>query len=112
VDRLLTNWPGVPIEVQPLWTERVRRQLISLGSPKPIIRSGLPGKAGPAVTDNGNHIIDAPFPPLLLNGDAGQADPTRGLWTPEALLARIKEMEGVLAVGLFTGYNGPQARRL
>ncbi|ORY59698.1 ribose 5-phosphate isomerase A [Pseudomassariella vexata] len=109
VDRLLTNWVGVPIEVQPLATERVRRELISIGSRKPFIRSGLPGKAGHVVTDNGNHVIDAPFPPLLLNSEAHKADANKGIWSVDMLNARLKSIEGVLAVGLFSGLNGPKA---
>ncbi|KAK9417680.1 putative Ribose 5-phosphate isomerase a [Seiridium unicorne] len=112
VDRLLTNWVGVPIEVQPLFTERVRRQLITMGSIKPFIRSGLPGKAGPIVTDNGNHIIDAPFPPLLLNSEKDKTDPSKGLWTVNELAVRLKNMQGVLETGIFSGYNGPESRTL
>ncbi|KAI1848155.1 hypothetical protein JX266_005868 [Neoarthrinium moseri] len=110
VPRLLTNWVGVPIEVSPKITEGVRRGLISIGAQKPFIRSGLPGKAGPVVTDNGNHVIDAPFPTLLLNSEAHLMDPSRGIWTPDALLNRIKQISGVIEVGIFTGYDGPEAR--
>ncbi|KAH8681646.1 ribose 5-phosphate isomerase A-domain-containing protein [Xylariales sp. PMI_506] len=112
VDQLLTNWPGVPIEVQPLATEAVRRELITMGSIKPYIRSGLPGKAGHIVTDNGNHVIDAPFPPLLLNSEKDKMDPSKGLWTVDALAARIKSITGVLEIGIFSGPNGPQAKAL
>lgn len=112
VDHLLSGWPGIPIEVQPLATEAVRRELITIGSRKPYIRSGLPGKAGHIVTDNGNHVIDAPFPPLLLNSEKDRMDPEKGLWTVEALAARIKQMTGVLEIGIFSGPNGPQAQKL
>lgn len=112
VPKLLTNWPGVPVEVHPMATEAVRRELISLGSSKPIVRSGLPGKAGEIVTDNGNNVIDAPFPPLLLNAQASSADPAKGLWTADGLNARIKAINGVLAVGIFSGRTGPQALAL
>ncbi|KAI0131952.1 ribose 5-phosphate isomerase A [Xylariales sp. AK1849] len=111
-DRLLSNWPAVPIEVQPLATEAVRRELITMGSIKPLIRSGLPGKAGHIVTDNGNHVIDAPFPPLLLNSEKDKMDPSRGLWTVDTLAARIKSITGVLEIGIFSGPNGPQAQKL
>jgi ribose 5-phosphate isomerase A len=40
-----------------------------LGSPDPRIRQGGLAKAGPVVMDNGNWIIDAPFPPLLIPSD-------------------------------------------
>lgn len=112
VDRLLTNWVGVPIEVQPLATEAVRRELITIGSKKPFIRSGLPGKAGHIVTDNGNHVIDAPFPPLLLNSEKDKMDVSKGLWTVDALAARLKSITGVLEIGIFSGPNGPQAREM
>jgi len=109
VPNLLTNWVGIPIEVQPLATEAVRRELLLLGSKKPFVRSGLPGKAGAIVTDNGNNVIDAPFPPLLLNSEAGRMDPSKGLWTVDALAQRIKSITGVLEVGVFSGLTGPQA---
>jgi ribose 5-phosphate isomerase A len=112
VDHLLTNWVGVPIEVQPLATEAVRRELITIGSRKPFIRSGLPGKAGHIVTDNGNHIIDAPFPPLLLSSEKDKMDPSKGLWTVDALATRLKSITGVLEIGIFSGPNGPQAQKL
>ncbi|KAK7751403.1 ribose-5-phosphate isomerase rki1 [Diatrype stigma] len=113
VPRLLTTWAaGVPIEVQPLATEAVRRELLLLGSIKPHIRSGLPGKAGEIVTDNGNHVVDAPFPPLLLGAEADRADPAKGLWTVDALAARIKSISGVLEVGIFCGLSGPEAKLL
>ncbi|KAJ1331672.1 ribose 5-phosphate isomerase A [Microdochium nivale] len=109
VPRLLTSWVGIPIEVQPLATEAVRRELLLLGSKKPFVRSGLPGKAGSIVTDNGNNVIDAPFPPLLLSSEADQMDPAKGLWTVDALASRIKSITGVLEVGVFSGLTGPQA---
>jgi ribose 5-phosphate isomerase A len=112
VDRLLTNWVGVPIEVQPLATEAVRRELVTIGSVKPFIRSGLPGKAGHIVTDNGNHVIDAPFPPLLLNSETDKQDPSKGLWTVDALAARLKSITGVLEIGIFSGPDGPTAKTL
>ncbi|KXJ95234.1 ribose 5-phosphate isomerase A-domain-containing protein [Microdochium bolleyi] len=109
VPNLLTSWVGIPIEVQPLATEAVRRELLLLGSKKPFVRSGLPGKAGSIVTDNGNNVIDAPFPPLLLNSQADQMDPSKGLWTVDALASRIKAITGVLEVGVFSGHTGPEA---
>lgn len=113
VPRLLTSWAAVPVEVQPLAAEAVRRELrLLLGSPAPAVRSGLPGKAGELVTDNGNHVVDAPFPPLLLAAEAARADPAAGLWTPDALAARIRSITGVLEVGIFSGLSGPDALAL
>ncbi|KAK8119651.1 ribose-5-phosphate isomerase RKI1 [Apiospora kogelbergensis] len=110
VPNLLTGWPGIPIEVHPSLTEYVRRKLIDLGSRKPYVRSGLPGKAGPIVTDNGFHVIDAPFPPLLLNSEREREDPSKGLYTVETLGHRISEIKGVLEIGLFSGPTGPEAK--
>ena len=46
------------------------------------------GKAGPVVTDNGNFVIDAPFPEEMM----------RDTYT---LLTRLKMLTGVVEVGLF-----------
>ncbi|KAI8959225.1 ribose 5-phosphate isomerase [Daldinia sp. FL1419] len=111
VDRLLTNWAYIPVEVSPMGGEYVRRELLRLGSTDPKIRTSGPTFIR-TITDNHNHIIDAPFPTLLLNSEADKADPARGLWTPDALLARIKRIFGVLEVGIFSGLNGPQVAQL
>jgi ribose 5-phosphate isomerase A len=108
----LTSWKTIPIEIVPLAAPTVKRTLITLGSPDPKVRQGGPAKAGPVVTDNGNWIIDAPFPPLLVpsdlkygeNGDGGH-----GVWEVHALGQRIKQVVGVLEVGLFHGRNGIEA---
>ncbi|KAK8060922.1 Ribose 5-phosphate isomerase [Apiospora saccharicola] len=110
VPNLLTNWPGIPVEVMPRRTEYVRRELISMGSRKPYVRSGLPGKAGPVVTDNGMNLIDAPFPPLLLNSEREREDPSKGLYTVESLSKSIGALEGVIGVGIFSGPTGPEAK--
>jgi ribose 5-phosphate isomerase A len=107
----LTSWKTIPIEIVPLAAPKVRRALIMLGSPDPKIRQGGLAKAGPVVTDNGNWIIDAPFPPLLLpsdlnNGENGDGE--HGLWEVHALGRRIKQIIGVLEVGLFHDGNGTQ----
>ena len=76
---------------------KVLHNLAELGSPS-VLADGLPGlslrmgkmKAGPVVSDNGNFIIDAPFPEHLMK------DPTD-------LLSRIKMLTGVVEVGLFCG---------
>ncbi|KAI1478792.1 ribose 5-phosphate isomerase [Daldinia eschscholtzii] len=111
VDRLLTNWTYVPVEVSPMGGEYVRRELLRLGSTDPKIRVSGPTFIR-TITDNHNHIIDAPFPTLLLNSEADKLDPAKGLWTPDALLARIKKIFGVLEVGIFSGLNGPQVAQL
>ncbi|KAI1266063.1 ribose 5-phosphate isomerase A [Xylariaceae sp. FL1019] len=106
--RLLTNWGYVPVEVSPAAAELVRQTLVDFGSQKPVIRI-----AGPtytyAITDNHNYIIDAPFPPLLLNSEADKTDAEKGLWTPDALSAKIRGILGVLEVGIFSGLTGPEA---
>lgn len=80
----------------------------------PFLREGLITKAGPIKTDQDFYIIDAPFPtPLLLQEDiaAGKvSDPTKGVWEVEALARAIKDINGVLAVGLFCGPTGPEAQ--
>ena len=60
---------GIPIEVVPFAYAKVLTNLRQLGSPERL-PDGKPGlalrmgvkKAGPVVSDNGNFIIDAPFP--------------------------------------------------
>ncbi|KAI1205844.1 ribose 5-phosphate isomerase [Annulohypoxylon truncatum] len=111
VDRLLTSWTYVPVEVSPIGTEFVRRELLRLGSKDPKIRTSGPTFIR-TITDNHNHIIDAPFPTLLLNSEKDKLDPANGLWTPDALLAKIKGIFGVLEVGIFTGFNGPDVAKL
>ncbi|KAI5861619.1 ribose 5-phosphate isomerase A [Durotheca rogersii] len=111
--RLLTHWAYVPVEVAPAAAEYARRELARLGSVDPTIRT-VPAAAdgaapAPLVTDNHNYIVDAPFPALLLNAEADQLDPARGRWTPDALLARIRQVFGVLEVGIFAGLDGPTA---
>ncbi|KAI0889565.1 ribose 5-phosphate isomerase [Annulohypoxylon maeteangense] len=111
VDRLLTSWAYVPVEVTPVGAEFVRRELLRIGSKDPKIRTSGPTFIR-TITDNHNHIIDAPFPKLLLNSEKDKLDPANGLWTPDALLAKIKSIFGVLEVGIFTGFNGPDVAKL
>ncbi|KAL3427329.1 Ribose-5-phosphate isomerase [Phlyctema vagabunda] len=109
--RLLTSWKTIPIEIAPLAAPTIKRILITLGSPDPKIRQGGSAKAGPVVTDNGMWIIDAPFPPLLLERDlkAGdKGDGSNGTWEVHALGRRLKRTVGILDVGLFHGRNGIQ----
>ncbi|RPA99512.1 hypothetical protein L873DRAFT_1767181 [Choiromyces venosus 120613-1] len=54
--------PGIPIEVVPPAATYVLSRLLTLGAVNPAIRMGGTSKAGPCITDNGNFIIDAPFP--------------------------------------------------
>lgn len=49
------------MEVAPFAYAKVLQNLVHLGSQKPTLRMGK-AKAGPVVSDNGNFIIDAPFP--------------------------------------------------
>ncbi|KAI1452525.1 ribose 5-phosphate isomerase [Annulohypoxylon moriforme] len=111
VDRLLTAWTYVPVEVSPVGAEFVRRELLRIGSKDPKIRTSGPTFIR-TITDNHNHIIDAPFPTLLLNSEKDKLDPANGVWTPDALLAKIKSIFGVLEVGIFTGFNGPDVAKL
>lgn len=118
--RLLTNWPTVPIEVEPLAVTIVISALKRLGSLAPFVREGHIQKAGPIKTDQDNFIVDAPFPPLLLYTDIEQAakegvkdlkgQGEDGQWEVQALAKEIKAIEGVLSVGLFVGENGLQAK--
>ncbi|KAK7689600.1 ribose-5-phosphate isomerase rki1 [Cerrena zonata] len=83
-----TNWKqGVPVEVAPFAFAKVLLNLQRLGSEKAALRMGK-AKAGPIVTDNGNFVIDAPFPEEQMKD-------------PYTLLARVKMLTGVVEVGLF-----------
>ena len=110
VDRLLSNWAYVPVEVSPIAAELVRRELIDLGSKDPVIRIA-PSTTTYLITDNHNYLIDAPFPTLLLNSQPELIDPAKGVWTPNALTAKIRRILGVLEVGIFSGLTGPQAAK-
>ncbi len=110
--RLGTTWKqGIPIEVLPLAAKRVLKQLELLGSSKPLIRQGLPKKAGPVVTDNSMWLIDAPFLPLLLPKDlesGRRGNGEDGLWTVDALAERLIKIPGIVEIGLFSGLSGDQ----
>lgn len=114
VPRLLTTWPTIPIEVEPLAAPRVLRVLRSLGSSAPFVREGRGARAGPIKTDQDNVIVDAPFPTLLMAEDVaggkgkGDGKGEKGKWEVEALAKEIKLIQGVLEVGLFVGRNGVQ----
>lgn len=118
-DKLLTKWPTIPIEVEPKAARQVLARLRTLGSRSssgagPSVRQGKDTKAGPVKTDQDFVIIDAPFPkPLLTHADvaAGKTtDGTKGVWEVEELARAIKEIHGVLAVGLFCGPTGLEAQ--
>ncbi|KAL8714316.1 MAG: hypothetical protein Q9220_001647 [cf. Caloplaca sp. 1 TL-2023] len=123
--RLLTKWPSIPIEVEPLASRVVLHKLRSLGSKDPAIRTGQLQKAGPIKTDQDNFIVDAPFPnPLILPTDIAKAnslhethegvqgDGQDGKWEVERLADRVKRITGVLEVGIFSGMNGLQVAKL
>lgn len=117
--RLLTKWPTIPIEVEPKAARQVMARLRVLGSKSPngtgpFLREGAMTKAGPIKTDQDFFIIDAPFPqPLLTSADIEKGaviDPHRGIWEVEELARAVKDINGVLAVGLFCGPTGPEAQ--
>lgn len=86
---LLTVWrKGIPLEVLPLAHVPVARAIRALGG-KPVLRMGV-SKAGPVVTDNGNFVIDADFPP------EAAADPA-------ALHTKLKLTPGIIETGIFPG---------
>jgi len=85
-----TNWKeGIPVEVTPFAYARVLHNLAGLGSLSPKLRMAK-AKAGPVVSDNGNFVIDAPFPEEAMK-------------YPYTLLSRIKMLTGIVEVGLFCG---------
>ena len=118
--RLLSSWPTIPIEVEPLAARVIMHQLRLMGSPDPVIREGVINKAGPIKTDQDNYIVDAPFgTPLLLQKEAGDGtgSSVRGgkdgvAWEVQALAREIKMLTGVVEVGLFYGMNGQQAQKI
>lgn len=54
-------------------------------------------------------IIDAPFPPLLLEKD-GEGNAAEGKWEVSRLASELLKLPGVAEIGLFHGVNGDQAR--
>ncbi|KAG6001158.1 hypothetical protein E4U21_004657 [Claviceps maximensis] len=110
--RLCTKWKTIPIEVLPLAAPDVLRRLRAMGSPSPVVRSGLPSKAGECVTDNGMWIIDAPFSPLRLPKDLTSAQDgsgRNGSWEVQTLAEELLRIPGIVEIGLFYGFNGNQA---
>jgi ribose 5-phosphate isomerase A len=115
-DRLLTNWPTIPIEVAPLSQKKVLAALTMLGSTGPKLRTTLLEKSGPLKTDQDFFIIDAPFPALLTSADVsagkGKGDGSDGTWEVNNISRAIKGLTGVLEVGIFSGLNGIDAQGL
>lgn len=56
---------GIPIEVVPFAYKKILQNLHLIGSPTAELRMAK-AKAGPVVSDNGNFIIDAPFPESIM----------------------------------------------
>ncbi|CBF86858.1 ribose 5-phosphate isomerase A-domain-containing protein [Aspergillus tetrazonus] len=113
--RLLSNWKYIPIEVAPIAAKRVLPALRQLGSINPVLRPQTGSKLGPLKTDQDFYIIDAPFPTLLTKADvaAGKDGSGKdGIWEVDALSLAIKQIPGVLDVGIFSGVTGPQAQAL
>ncbi|KAJ5159491.1 Ribose-5-phosphate isomerase [Penicillium canariense] len=110
--RLLSKWKYVPIEVAPIAAYRVQKKLLELGAIDPVIRTNKDFKQGPLKTDQDFFLIDAPFPPLLTSADlaAGRdGSGKNGVWEVNLLAREIKQINGVLDVGIFSGLTGPQA---
>lgn len=106
-NHLGTAWKkGIPIEVFPMAVPQVLGELERLGSLSAQVRSGLPGKAGACVTDNGLRIVDAVFKPLLTELPEGKQEGEEGVWTVDGLARRLIEIPGVAEHGLFYGKSG------
>ncbi|MEM4577021.1 MAG: ribose-5-phosphate isomerase RpiA [Candidatus Nezhaarchaeales archaeon] len=84
VDKLCSTKP-VPVEVLPFAYRYVMKRLRELGG-EPELREAGRFKDGPLVTDNGNFIIDVRFNPID---------------NPKELETKIKEIPGVVEVGIF-----------
>ena len=113
--RLLTQWPTIPIEVAPIAQASVIRELKTIGSPNPMLREHSLSKTGPIQTDQSFYIVDAPFKVLLSRKDVedgADGSGKDGVWDVDTLALRIKDINGVLEVGLFHGINGEEAQAL
>ncbi|KAL8757538.1 MAG: hypothetical protein Q9199_002144 [Rusavskia elegans] len=113
--RLLSKWEKIPIEVEPLAVHSVLESLAALGSQEAIIRSLPMEKSGPIKTDQDNFIVDAKFKHPLLpkptKAEGVQGTKEDRQWPVEILAKEIKQIEGVLSVGLFCGKNGFEAEK-
>lgn len=88
--KLTQQWKqGIPVEVAPFAYVQVMDRLQKAGG-LPALRMGGAAKAGPVVSDNGNFIVDCPFPEAMMRD-------------PFKLLCQIKLITGVVEVGLFCG---------
>jgi ribose 5-phosphate isomerase A len=87
VVRRLGETKPVPVEVLPFAYSYVAKKLKKLGG-EPKLRMAGEVKDGPVVTDNGNFILDAKFPPIQ---------------RPAELEEEIRRIPGVVEVGIFTG---------
>ncbi|MCX8204394.1 MAG: ribose-5-phosphate isomerase RpiA [Candidatus Nezhaarchaeota archaeon] len=86
VVRRLGETRPVAIEVLPFAHRYVSKKLKELGG-EPKLRMAGGSKDGPVVTDNGNFIVDAKFPPID---------------RPAELEEEVKRISGVIEVGIFT----------
>ncbi|KAI1915152.1 ribose-5-phosphate isomerase rki1 [Ophidiomyces ophidiicola] len=110
--RLLTKWPSIPIEIAPVAFHPVISTLKAMGSMSPVLRKSTI-EEGFLRTDQSFFIVDAPFPRLLLPSDTqgnNNGNGKDGIWEVEALAKTIKQIPGVLEVGIFCGPTGPQAQ--
>lgn len=86
--QLGTSWTkGIPVEVVPNAYSKVTQELYKIGAKNVVLRSGMPGKAGPVITDNSNCILDADF------GEISNAS---------KLDLLIKMIVGVIETGIFS----------
>jgi len=83
-----TAWrKGVPLEVIPCALNSVMQKLTAMGG-KPVLRMGGSSKAGPAVSDNGNLLVDVDFGAIA---------------EPAALHSKLLHIPGVVDSGIFAG---------
>lgn len=88
-----------------------------MGSIKPIVRTAHQPREGPLSkqplkTDQDFFIIDAPFKTLMTTADVAagkECGGKNGVWEVDELAHAIKQIAGVLEVGIFSGHTGPQA---
>jgi len=108
----LTKWKTIPIEVAPIAAHQVMERLKALGAVKSAIREGALAKVGPIKTDQDFYIVDAEFQQLLIGQDlttGSEGKGVAGVWEVEHLAKAIKDINGVLEVGIFCGPTGPEA---
>lgn len=86
VQRLGEKFP-IPLEVIPGAIGVVTAKVERLGGSVKV-RMGAPGKDGPVISDSGNLIVDAKFPPLE---------------NPGELAAKLDSIAGLVGHGLFIG---------